>query len=357
MYVATTAPTNLLIPDGAGGCFLVYSGPKIQHIDSSGNKLWGIDGIQINDMGVAKIAGDGSGGAVLAGMKYISYNNGDPLWAAKAQRVDSLGQFVWGTNGATLADSIQGAGLSPPGVALAVNTDHGGTIAWGRKTSPDTTGTFVQRVRGHGSLVYSRGGIFVSPSSSLRSVFLAVSSEENSTIIVWTDDRAPSGTYAQRIDSTGERCWDSSRVAISLPTLTYESAVTDGASGMIVIGFHEDFSIRAQQVNRIGILGLVITSVAGSRETDLPNQPELLQNFPNPFNPQTRIRFTLPRSERITLTLYNILGQSVKLITSGVQDAGVHSVVLDAHDLPSGVYLYRLKTPQTVLTRKLIILK
>ena len=81
------------------------------------------------------------------------------------------------------------------------------------------------------------------------------------------------------------------------------------------------------------------------------------QNSPNPFNPMTEIKFSLPRSTNATLTVYNVRGQAVVTLASGVMGAGQHSVTWDARQHPSGVYFYRLETPDFSETRKMIMLK
>lgn len=89
----------------------------------------------------------------------------------------------------------------------------------------------------------------------------------------------------------------------------------------------------------------------------VPQNDELLQNFPNPFNPSTKISYTMKQAGPVTLTVYNIKGEVVATLVKGVQEAGRQSVIFHASKLASGSYFYQLKTPGEVLTRKLQLLK
>lgn len=80
-------------------------------------------------------------------------------------------------------------------------------------------------------------------------------------------------------------------------------------------------------------------------------------NYPNPFNPATTIRVTLPEAAPVSLIVYDTLGREVSRLLDGEQGAGVHDVVFSAGDLPSGLYLYRLETPAGVLSRTMLLLK
>jgi hypothetical protein len=95
------------------------------------------------------------------------------------------------------------------------------------------------------------------------------------------------------------------------------------------------------------------------QETENLNIPKLklLPNYPNPFNPLTRIDYYLPKSEEIEIELYNVNGQKVKLLYSGRQKIGYHSLTLDGGDMPSGIYYYRLKSSDFVDTRKCLLIK
>ncbi|MBD3178963.1 MAG: S8 family serine peptidase, partial [Candidatus Latescibacteria bacterium] len=83
----------------------------------------------------------------------------------------------------------------------------------------------------------------------------------------------------------------------------------------------------------------------------------LSQNYPNPFNPSTEIRFSLAEKCRVTLTVYDVNGRVVSSLVDGVLEAGDNSVTLNAGNLASGVYFYRLRTAGYVKTRKMILMR
>jgi hypothetical protein len=83
----------------------------------------------------------------------------------------------------------------------------------------------------------------------------------------------------------------------------------------------------------------------------------LEQNYPNPFNPSTKIRFSLPKSEYVSIEIFNTLGQNVKTLLSKRLNAGHHEVDFMAHDLAAGLYYYSLRTSETYQVKKMILLK
>lgn len=85
------------------------------------------------------------------------------------------------------------------------------------------------------------------------------------------------------------------------------------------------------------------TSVAGRGADVLPNTFALLGNYPNPFNPSTSIRFTMPAAGVVTLKVFDVLGRNVATVPLGLQEAGAQEISFDAAKLSSGVYLYRLE--------------
>jgi hypothetical protein len=97
--------------------------------------------------------------------------------------------------------------------------------------------------------------------------------------------------------------------------------------------------------------------VAGVEEdkSESPLRYEIEQNFPNPFNPSTTFRYSIPKKGRVYLTIYNSLGQAVKTLVSALQPAGVYQVEWNARDFASGIYYYRLRSGDFSGTKRLIL--
>lgn len=100
----------------------------------------------------------------------------------------------------------------------------------------------------------------------------------------------------------------------------------------------------------------IFTSIA-DRGEESPKEFELSQNFPNPFNPTTRINFKLAESGNVRLSVFNILGQKVATILDKKLMAGSHTMTFDGQGLASGIYTYQLKAGDNVQTKKMMLIK
>lgn len=94
----------------------------------------------------------------------------------------------------------------------------------------------------------------------------------------------------------------------------------------------------------------------------IPASVELYQNYPNPFNPETTIRYSLPIQSEVTLKIYNVLGQEIRSLVNGVQTMGAKTISWDGRDnrgkmVGSGIYIYCLKTSQSVLSKKMFLIR
>jgi len=88
-----------------------------------------------------------------------------------------------------------------------------------------------------------------------------------------------------------------------------------------------------------------------------PEQFRLAQNYPNPFNPSTVISFQLPVSSDVKLEVFDLLGRSVALLVNEKREAGSYSVSWDASRMPSGIYFARMQAGETLLSRKMVLIK
>jgi len=102
-------------------------------------------------------------------------------------------------------------------------------------------------------------------------------------------------------------------------------------------------------------LANIITDV--KQKELLPVEFKLEQNFPNPFNPETTIKYSIPMQAEVNLKIYDMLGREVAVLVNEPQNAGNHSVKFNAANLSSGIYIYTLQTGKFISTKKLMFLK
>lgn len=89
----------------------------------------------------------------------------------------------------------------------------------------------------------------------------------------------------------------------------------------------------------------------------IPDQLILSQNFPNPFNPETTIIFGLPQNEHISLKIFDILGREVRTLLDEEKDAGTYRIRFNSTGLASGIYIYRISSNNSSISRKMIVLR
>ena len=88
-----------------------------------------------------------------------------------------------------------------------------------------------------------------------------------------------------------------------------------------------------------------------------PHVYSLSQNYPNPFNPSTVIEYSLPKGTNVKLLVYNAIGQTVKILENGFQDAGYYHITFNASALPSGIYFYKIEAGQFSQIKKMMLVK
>jgi len=125
----------------------------------------------------------------------------------------------------------------------------------------------------------------------------------------------------------------------------------------------ENGEIQSEKPDMIGFASaLDVEEGEGAIAPTLPTEFALRQNAPNPFNPSTSISYDLPRASNVQLEIYNVLGQKVRTLVSGYQEAGSQSIIWDGADntgssVASGVYFYRINAGEFNATKKMMMLK
>jgi len=123
--------------------------------------------------------------------------------------------------------------------------------------------------------------------------------------------------------------------------------MTRSSDGLVAVATHGSGVFSANQT---------LTGIE-SETSSIPTDYALNQNYPNPFNPSTKIKFNLPSSSNVKLTIYDITGRTVKELVNQDLAAGVHTVGFNASDLASGTYIYRIQAGSFVQSKKMILLK
>jgi len=171
-------------------------------------------------------------------------------------------------------------------------------------------------------------------------------------VIRWSATQPPSTRYSLEVSvdslfsirSVDSTLTDTSKTEASLPFGRYWWRVSGG-------------NIEAWgQVSETRSFIVGDLAVDGHGEV-IPQSYVLTQNYPNPFNPTTNIDFGLPRAGHVLLEVFDILGGRVAILANGTLQPGMYQVQFDARGLTSGIYFYRLTTPEGSLLRKMLVVK
>lgn len=377
-----------LVSDGNGGCVVLWQDSlanyRINRIDRNGQRVWSDTGIvigngqsssiirasdgnyyvqvypdifRINQNGeiinqynttLVQSVADPEGGLVLSTI--VGNINNRRL---VAQRKDSLGNNLWQEPYVEIADSLH------INTMLSIIPYKGYYIyGWMGKKNGINQILQIQGIRNNGTLLFNEGSISLSNNPGGTTYIPIIPSDSGSCVFVSNYTSMNVGTFGQKIDTLGLLKWNPNQVLLSYPELNYLNATTDCAGGTIGVGyFNSDFGIRVFKVSSKGILGEIITSISADEKKVIPLENFLFQNYPNPFNSNTIINYQIDNDIRVKISVYNILGEKIETLIDEYKNAGIYSLSFNANDLPSGIYIYTMETNNTVLTKKLTILK
>jgi hypothetical protein len=125
--------------------------------------------------------------------------------------------------------------------------------------------------------------------------------------------------------------------------------------GFIANQFMQEFKKRYNEAGGTGTFVIPVVDVEDHVIEEF--NYTLYQNYPNPFNPITTIRFEVPFSQQVELAIFDMLGREVKILYNDIAPAGILTIDFNADGLSSGIYFYRIKTPEFTASKKLVLLK
>ncbi|NNF56853.1 MAG: PKD domain-containing protein, partial [Rhodothermaceae bacterium] len=329
---------------------------------------------------------DGRDAILAADAALYGGANTDMLWAAFARRglglSASQGSVFTNSDNTEAFDVPTTGGNTPPDASFTFScTALDCTFT---DTSSDSDGTIASR-----AWTFGDGG-----TSSATNPAHTYAADGTYTVgLTVTDDDGDSDTASQSVTVTSGgggdpialsgvarnngRKWfadltwtpsDGGRLDVYLDGAVVKTTRDDGffsynlgrnASGSYDFQVCEQDSGDCSNVATVNVDGVMAADGPASSLGAGEETPEttLLGAYPNPFNGSTRIGFSLAERAEVSLEVYNSLGQRVAVLASGTLEAGPHQTIFDASALPSGVYLYRLHTGETVETGRLMLVR
>ncbi len=169
--------------------------------------------------------------------------------------------------------------------------------------------------------------------------------------------------------STPVRLTNTPTIDETYPSVSLWNPGTSGGNYELNLVYMKDPGVGPASFNGNGTLAapsrnqLIFRKLTGTNPIGIGNNQNILkdyhlaQNYPNPFNPVTKIEYNLVKAGFVSLKVYDVLGREVATLVNDVQTAGVKSMEFNAENLPSGIYIYKIKAGDFTDTKKMILVK
>jgi hypothetical protein len=404
-----TAPYSQILPvivaDNAGGAIVTWMDRRggtfadiyAQRIDSTGGVLWSVNGNVVtsayNDQEYEGVCTDGAGGVIVTWQDRRNSASADVY----AQRMSADGSPLWTPNGVPICTA---AGEQEN---LFITEDHegGAIIAWDEQRGSTGFDVYAEKINSLGTLLWMPDGVSVTVATGDQTFPRVFADSSGSVVIAWFDTRGGDGDiYAQheypdgmlpiRLGSFLCTDWGGGSVRIAWETLseigTYGFNVQRSTDdrltwNMVPSSFRQgagttnephDYVVvdrvpvggvawyRLEEIDLDGSISysdpvkfLPVTGVRPDREGTFG----LLRAYPNPFNPETTIRYDVSRAGHVRLEVFDLLGRLVSLLVDEELSPGTYTAAFHARRFDTGTYFCRLTTLTGVSTQRIIFLR
>jgi len=264
------------------------------------------------------------------------------VWrAAGAICVDSAGYTLW-----TLVNPITPHG--DEAFHSLVPLADGTVMVAGWEDGPDGSGIALFHLDVQGNIIWTGTYNFAIGQEDVGQRIILHALADGGYMIAATIHRGTDGGLLFRVTSQGDTSW----------SLTYGRYLDDFSSASVdtVEGGGYVWALYALNLFTVIRLGSDTENAVVAPAAPHPSSFNL-SSFPNPFNPATEIRFSIPKTTRAKLEVFDITGHLVKTLADRQFYAGEHSILLDGSTLASGIYFARLKAGEFVRTQKMVLLK
>lgn len=320
-------------------------------LDATGIPICAIGGEQTSPA----LAPDGAGGAI------VTFCEGGRNGEVYAQRINSAGAVQWAANGvvvgkATLLTSI----FQQP---QTVSDGAGGAIVSWLRFDGSEINIYAQRIDGAGVTQWNANSVPVCNAGGNQTGVVISSDTQGGAVVGWSDPRALTGggdVYAQRISPAGASLWAANGEILCNEAFDQSGiALVSDMVGGAILGWADKrlFNDTDIYANRLGPGGQTPTGVPAFR-----NLVSLGVNYPNPFNLNTAMPFSLESECHVTLRIYDVSGKLVSTLFDETRGRGEHVAYWDGKDASGvassgGIYFARLELSGTSATRKMVLLK
>ena len=195
-----------------------------------------------------------------------------------------------------------------------------------------------------------------------QTLYFGVTVPDNEKLSYSAPPKPPSGVFDARFQGDWIYCEDSGKIELTdqAEPLSISFTIANKTTWVLInIKSNEEYDLSGSGEL---IIAEVLNEFILQKNSVLPHSYALHQNFPNPFNPVTNLRYDLPEQSFVTLTIYDLIGREITQLVNTTQEAGFRSVQWDATDsfgkpVSAGIYLYKITTGKFVQTKKMVLVK